>query len=289
MALDSCIASIFEPGNIATDSGAITIPRYAIQATIIETASAAANVSAGFSITGAVSEAASAADLVSSSVSVAGTVAETATASSTQDATVVSGVAYATWESASVAAVTLSGGNLVATNTGTTSANQGAHVASTSGKTSGKYYFEVTWTTITSGIGSNNSIGVGTTASTYTNMGNGGTTGIVNYVGNSVYSNGANLGTMGSPWTAGQVVGIAVDLDNRKIWFCNSPSGNWNSNATYNPATNVGGLTIPAGTMVPFITFGGTGGAASNVMTANFGAAAFSGAVPSGFTPGWTA
>jgi hypothetical protein len=39
--------------------------------------------------------------------------------------------------------------------------------------------------------------------------------------------------------------------------------------------------------MAPFVTFGGTGGAASNVLTANFGDSAFSGAVPSGFTAGW--
>lgn len=201
-----------------------------------------------------------------------------------------SAVSYVTLDSATITAVTLSGGNLIATNTGTTSADQGARVATVSAKSAGKYYFEVKWTTITSGIGSNSSIGVGTTASTYTAMGAGGTTGIVNYVGGSIYSNGANTGVgVGGTWSAGQTEGIAVDLDNRKIWFRNSPSGNWNGNATYNPATNVGGITVPAGTMVPFITFGGTGGAASNVMALNFGASAFIGAVPSGFTAGWSA
>jgi hypothetical protein len=41
--------------------------------------------------------------------------------------------------------------------------------------------------------------------------------------------------------------------------------------------------------MVPFVTFGGSPGSANNVITANFGASAFSGAVPSGFTSGWPA
>lgn len=213
-------------------------------------------------------------------------ITETISAADTEDGTVVTPPSTVTWDSATVTAVTLSGGNLVATNTGTTSANQGAHVISTSGKTTGKYYFEITWSAITTGI--NLGIGIGTTASTYTNMGNGGTTGVELYRTNSVWSNGSSIATFsGGSYGAGQVVGVAVDLDNRRIWFRLAPSGNWNDNATYNPATNVGGLTIPAGTMVPFVTFGGTSGAINNVVTANFGASSFTGAVPSGFTSGW--
>lgn len=236
-------------------------------------------------------EAGNAADAADAGLSYAAAVVEAAIAADAQDAAAVGAVTAAIWDAATVTAVTLSGSNLVATNTGTTSADQGAHVAAASGKTAGKYYFEITWTAIASGAGSNSSIGVGTTASTYTAMGNGGTTGIVEYIGDSVYSNGANItgNLLGGPWSAGQVAGVAVDLDNRKIWFRKSPSGFWNSgvSGTNDPATNVGGLTIPAGTMVPFVTFGGSGGAASNVMTANFGASAFIGAVPSGFTSGW--
>jgi hypothetical protein len=190
-----------------------------------------------------------------------------------------------TWEPGSVASVTLSGGNLVAANTGTTSANQGAHGVTTDGQTTGKYYFEVTWTTSTGGA--NTGVGVGTTASTYTNMGNGGTTGVIAYpAGGVVWSNGSQIAAPGV-WSVGNVIGIAVDLDNRKIWFRTSPSGNWNNSGTNNPATNVGGYTIPAGTMVPFVTFGGGSGAAGNVFTANFGATAFSGVAPSGFIAGF--
>jgi len=204
---------------------------------------------------------------------------------------VVAGVTYVTWDAATATAVTLSGGNLAATNTGTTSANQGAHVISTSGKTTGKYYFEATFVpfdlNITQGI--NFSIGIGTTASTYTSMGNGGTTGIVFYKSQSVWSNGSQIVAGGTQVSAGQVVGGAVDLDNRKIWFRLAPSGNWNASGTANPATNTGGYTIPAGTMVPFVTFGGTAGTAGHALTANFGASVFSGAVPAGFTSGWPA
>jgi len=187
-----------------------------------------------------------------------------------------------TWDAATVTAVTLSGGGLVATNTGTTSADQGARVATANGKTSGKWYFEITWTAVTSGIGSNLGIGVGTTASTYTGMGNGGTTGITHYLAGSYYSNGSVVSTGTGGWSVGQVAGIAYDLDNRRFWARQSPSGVWNGSGTNNPATNVGGYVIPAGTMVPFVTFGGSTGAANNVFSANF-AGPFVGATPSGF------
>lgn len=193
----------------------------------------------------------------------------------------------ATLDPATVTAVTLSGGNLVATNTGTTSNDQGARIATASGKTAGKYYFEVT--TSTSTAGGARSTGVGTTASTFTTMGQTGTTGSACFLTGTVYANSLNPVNTDSVVVAGSVRGVAVDLDNRKIWFRKSPSGTWNGNAGFDPAANTGGVTISAGTMVPFITFGGGGGASGNVMTANFGASAFAGAVPSGFTAGWPA
>jgi hypothetical protein len=253
---------------------------------MLEAANAAATVTAGLAYARAVSEAASAADLLSSSVPIAGTVAETAAGNSTQDATVVSGVAYATWDPATVTAVTLSGSNLVATNTGTTSADQGAKVASAAGKTSGKLYLELTITT--SFTGGNRGFGICTTASTYTNLGNSATTGVVMYWSGSVYANGGSTGVSIPSVSAGTPVGMAVDLDNRKMWIRSSAAGTWNNSGTANPATNVGGFTIPAGTMVPVCVFGGGGGSAGNVVTANFGASTFNGAVPSGFTSGWT-
>ena len=100
----------------------------------------------------------------------------------------------------------------------------------------------------------------------------------------SIWTNGGNTGNALGTIPAGSVVGVAIDLDNRKAWFRVAPSGNWNSIGTDNPATNTGGATVPAGTMVPFVTFGGVGGVANNVITANFGASAFTGVAPSGFT-----
>lgn len=193
-----------------------------------------------------------------------------------------------TWDAATVTAVTLSGGDLVATNTGTTSADQGARVATVNGKTSGKYYFEVVYTTAPTTGGLNRGVGIGTTTSTYTNMGGGGTTGVFSYYSGGIWSNGGSVGTLG-PRGATDTICIAADLDTRKFWVKSFVTGNWNgNNSLHNPSTGLGGFTIPAGTMVPFVTFGGTSGVANNVFTANFGASAFSGAVPSGFTAGWT-
>jgi hypothetical protein len=193
------------------------------------------------------------------------------------------------WDPATVTAVTLTNNNLTATNnSASTSANQGTHVLIASGKTSGKYYFEFTGAgTI---HGGNTGVGIGTTASTYTNMGNSATTGNMVFKGGQIYANGSDSGVGIAVLGGGAIHAIAADLDNKRIWFRRvSPTlDNWNNNASANPATNVGGQTISAGTMIPFNTFGGTGGGGgTDSLTANFGASAFTGPIPSGFTV-WT-
>jgi hypothetical protein len=200
------------------------------------------------------------------------------------------GAGFATLDPTTTANVTLSGGNLIITNTGTTSTDQGARVAPTSGKTSGKYYFEGTWTSLLAG--GNNTIGIGTTNSTYSGMGGDGTTGDNLYQSGGVRSVGSLLSVGMGTWLTGHVTAIAADLDNRRIWFRKAPgapSGTWNNSGTNDPATNVGGFVIPAGTMIPIVTFGGTSGVAGSIMTLNLGASAFVGAVPAGFTSGWPA
>lgn len=206
---------------------------------------------------------------------------------------------FATWDPSTVASVTLSGGNLVATNTGTTSNNQGAHVASTSGKSSGKYYFEVTLTTFVAGSGVG--VGVGTAATGYGTqsatpngahclaVGFGGSGNIEVSSGNS----GLSLGAL----TSGDTICVAVDFVNSRIWFRKGASGFWNGQSSNDPTIgngSAGGLTFTPASLVPFVTygthsFGGQAGQSGNVFTANFGASSFVGAVPSGYTAGWPA
>ena len=198
---------------------------------------------------------------------------------------VVPPITPVTWDSATSSNVTLSGGNLVATNTTGGSNICGARVPG-SFKSSGKYYFEATITTFIGGSG--NGVGIALASVNYGDMSivasgyN-----MVRFSNGTTYANGSLTGTGLGARSAGDVIGVAIDLDNRQSWFRVAPSGNWNGSGTANPATNVGGIAIPAGAMCPFCNFGGSGSAANNVTTANFGASAFSGAVPSGFTAGW--
>jgi hypothetical protein len=148
-----------------------------------------------------------------------------------------------TWDSATITAVTLSGGDLVATNTGTSAVNQGAHVNFSPGKTSGKWYVEIAFTTITSGSGSNLGVGLGTTTSNYSQMGASALTGNMCYQSGNLWANNASTGVSLGARSSGDVIAIAIDLDNRKIWFkkVNATAGNWNNNGSADPATNVGG------------------------------------------------
>jgi hypothetical protein len=97
-------------------------------------------------------------------------------------------------------------------------------------------------------------------------------------------STGINIGTI----VSGTVVCIAYDVTNRLVWYRLGAAGNWNANATYNPATGVGGVSTTPGVGIPahpavYVS------QATEILTANFGDTAFVGAVPSGYTSGFTA
>lgn len=198
---------------------------------------------------------------------------------------------FTAYDPATAVQTTLSNGNrtLVSTGTaGTPSGNIGAKGLAADAKATGKYYFEDTFTVHT---GSDYSIGVGTIASTLQGMGDtGGVTGCTNYFGGTVWSGGSNLGGLSIAATAGDTIGIAFDAAARLIWFKNvTQNSNWNFAGTANPATGVGGAAIAgSASVVPFGTFGFSNGQVGDTHTTNFGQAAFVGAVPAGFTSGWT-
>jgi len=196
-------------------------------------------------------------------------------------------VVYATLDGAAVA-TTMSNGNLTATHNAATTADG---VRSTALKTSGKYYFEVTrgvnganpggatcfmGIILSTGLVGDPATGTNVSAC-YPNQAGG------------VYSNNTFTNkTVGAAVAPGDLVGIAIDLDNRKAWFCKN-NLNW-LNAVIgseNPATNTGGVVIAAGSWTPAVGFLGSGAVVGDSFTANFGASAFSGTVPSGFTSGW--
>jgi hypothetical protein len=187
--------------------------------------------------------------------------------------------------------ITLSGGNLVATGT----AGWTGSVRNTASKTSGKYYWECTATTfaqIQSGVGM-----FAGTVSIAQNV-HSSVTGACGVIQNSgiVYVDGSSFFTLGGVGsssvsfgtiTSGTVIGIAVDLTAKLVWFRLGAAGNWNNAAGRDPATGTGGIAIPnlGGSVASFptVSFGG-----NDVITGNFGASAFAGTAPSGFAT-WTA
>jgi hypothetical protein len=193
------------------------------------------------------------------------------------------------FEVATSTQVTMTNSNRILTNTGTTG-GQGAHVLAAEGKTSGKYYIEFTLVNLMPGGTGNTAIGVCNGSATYITIGNNATNGAYYLVVNGhLFGDGNASGQNFSAPSNGDVICMAIDLTNYRAWFRINGSGNWNgtSNTTANPATNTGGLTITAGTIVPVIEFGGGSCVAGNTIAANFGATSFAGSVPSGFTSGW--
>jgi len=193
-------------------------------------------------------------------------------------------MANTTWNPADKASqLTLSGGNLTAA----------ANVASASGGvrtvaslTGVKLYFEVTLTSLGGGAVYP---GIATgTASVTSSPGGAGTVAVQSSSGNILVNGGAS-GVSLAAVTAGQIICAAVDLIGNMIWFRKTAAGNWNNNASNNPTTGVGGISISS-------VFGATpafGYSAFQVVangtafTANFGDSAFSGAVPSGYIAGF--
>jgi hypothetical protein len=178
-----------------------------------------------------------------------------------------------------IAAIALSGGNLIAKATSTFGSG-GAAVASVRGHSSGKYHCEFHPNKTTAGYDA-----VGLINSSYV-FASGNFIGSAHSVGfyqdgrvfieNAVISGGSHV-----TWGLGNTVSLAVDLDNRKAWL-RVDGGSWNG-TTDNPATNVGGFditaTVAAGPVYPAIDFGFT----NDQVTANFGGSAYAYTPPSGF------
>lgn len=183
-----------------------------------------------------------------------------------------------TWNPADkTSGVTLSAGNLVATNTGT-----GVQCTRTiASQSTGKFYIELTATTV---VGVNYSFGVANASGDFTQR-----------VGNTTNSQGAissipvwlyNGGGSGITvtYTSTDVISFAIDLVNSKIWMRKN-GGTWQgSSAGGDPAANTLGQPIsPTGPYFVMVDVDTAG----SICTANFGASAFSFTVPTGFVAGF--
>ena len=179
---------------------------------------------------------------------------------------------YATWNPADKHAdITLSEGNLKATNSGSWRS-----VRATIGKGSGKHYFEVTLTDVTY-----LSIGLATAAAALTSYPGASDYGC-SYDRGVIYRTPTGIfatnGKSGPDPAAGAILCIAFDCDAGKMWF--GVNGTWIGSG--NPAAGTDwSLSFPAGTTL----FPAAGVQTANC-TANFGASAFTYTVPSGFNSG---
>jgi len=146
---------------------------------------------------------------------------------------------------------------------------------------SGKFYAEFT---PGSGFDGNSSFGVATTAlTTYFEVYSPSTHCCIAVPGMGVLLNGSNTGILFS-WSTASIA-MALDMDNKRIWFRQLPSGNWNDNASNSPTTPSTGLDISG--LVPvtplfIVTQLGVNSGIS--ATVEMGLGSFANTPPSGYT-----
>jgi hypothetical protein len=182
-----------------------------------------------------------------------------------------------TWNPADKSAsMVLSNGNLSATSG---IANY-VGARGTTSLTSGKAYFEVTWT----GGGLSGLSGCGLATATASFGGGLSTPGVVAAdLSGNIWANGAS-GVGPNPGLAsGDKICVAIDFGNHNIWF-RTNGLNWNGSGTANPSTNTGGLSISGqiggAAAFPYVISANT----VTTGTGNFGATSFTQVVPSGFS-----
>jgi SPRY domain len=186
-----------------------------------------------------------------------------------------------TWDTAKAApTVVLSNGDLTVTLPNPTSQTPIAGVMAVQGASSGKYYWEVTC--------DSQYIGVGAAYTDWVSYLTGGNS----FDNSNLFSYYSFLGTLkhsdasyGATYDTSDIIGVALDLDNHKIWF--SKNGVWQASGDPATGTNPAYSTMPpnSGLYYPACALESADTHVAQAM-ANFGASAFAYPVPSGFTPG---
>ncbi|MCX7177719.1 MAG: hypothetical protein NTX56_02790 [Proteobacteria bacterium] len=175
--------------------------------------------------------------------------------------------ACATWNPAdSNSRITLSGGDLIATNA--YGGGDWYSVRATQGKTSGKWYWEIVCTT----SNNNRVVGVGRATATIANFTFCGTdTAGYGYMYEGNFYNYNTPAAYGDTYSAGDVIGVALDCDNHQVNF--AKNNTW-----------FGINTVPAVALYPMLSM--VKGSYDVVSTANFGASPLIYLPPVGFNPG---
>jgi len=170
--------------------------------------------------------------------------------------------------------LTLSNGNLTATNGAVAFSN----VRSTgAGHSYGKYYVE----TVKVSVNANVVFGIANRALPLTSY-VGSTSDGVGLIGDGrVQINSVTINTIAGI-TNSLIHQMAVDLDNRKVWYRTGCAGLWNNSAPDNPATNTGGVSLATLNAGPyFITY--TLSQITDTVTLNSGGSAYACTAPVAF------
>ena len=179
---------------------------------------------------------------------------------------------FATWNSVmpALSNTSFSEGNLTFASNGSASGQLAA--ISTMAASTGKWYAEFKMTDESTQAGSYPYIGtVGTSLFASTYIGASGLDGVGFNSNEAVYSNGSEIDSGVTNIAAGNIVGVAADFTNKKIYF--------HVNGTYinsgDPAAGSNGYTIPT-TAESFYSFMCSVYGASGTWEANFGSPSFS-------------
>lgn len=186
--------------------------------------------------------------------------------------------------------ITLSSGNAVETSS---NGSTQTAVRSDTSHSSGKFYVE--FTALANGGSTNYFVGFGEASASLSSANAGGSlvvaysgggSGFLGILGSFFF--GGNMANLKDPGTSGGAtrVGMAIDFGTGNVWV-RTDGGNWNGDATANPATATGGKNgsgIVGLSLFPMAANGATGA----TVTLNDGNTTFIDAAPSGFSP-WKA
>jgi hypothetical protein len=174
--------------------------------------------------------------------------------------------------------LTLSGSNLIAT-ANTTNSTDGNVSRATTSHSSGRYYAELK---ATSTSGSAVAFGIinGTQAIQNHWLGESGNNSIGCFSSGSIFLNGSSQPTNCTAVASSDVIGMAVDIDHKKIWWRKN-GGQWNNNASADPALNISGLDVSAisGPYFPAVEVD----VLNKVATVNLGGTPYTYTPPTGF------
>ena len=157
-------------------------------------------------------------------------------------------------------------------NTTVATGNNYSYCQSTIYVNTGKYYWEVKAVSKSSGA-DEFMIGIQGKSATATNSPAQSNNGITYYKDGDTYGFGGGGTSYGNSYTVGDIIGVALDCDNNKLYF--SKNGTWqNSGDPTSGATGTGALAITDPNDVPQGGYSPVGGAYTNVshtLSFNFG------------------